>query len=133
MAIPAAVRPFVVRFVNPVLGRVAGRLPGFCVATYAGRTSGRVYHTPLNVFRRGDHWVFALTYGADVQWVKNVLAAGHCEILTRGRRIPLAGPRLEADPQAAAMPIPVRQFLRLARVDHFLWMDEARDEAPPAG
>ena len=39
--------------------------------------------TPLAVFRRGDRRVFALTYGPDVHWVKNVLAAGRCEIVTR--------------------------------------------------
>ena len=129
MAIPAAVRPLVVRYLNPVTRRVANRLPGFCVATYRGRTSGRVYRIPLNVFRRGDRYVFALTYGPDVQWVKNVQAAGGCDIETRGRDITLARPRMEVAPRARAMPIPVRQFLRLTGVDHFLWMDVDR---PPA-
>src|SRR5262249_13900357 len=123
MAIPARVRPFVIRFVNPVLARVADRLPGFCIATYIGRTSGKVYHLPLNVFRQGNQFVFALTYGADVQWVKNVQAAGRCEIVTRRRRYTLVRPRLEVDRAASAMPIPVRWFLRLTRVDHFFWLD----------
>jgi deazaflavin-dependent oxidoreductase (nitroreductase family) len=123
MAIPAAVRPLVVRYLNPVLRRVAHRLPGFCVATYRGRTSGRVYRIPLNVFRRGDRYVFALTYGPDVQWVKNVLAAGRCDIETRGRHVALVRPRTAVDTQAQDMPFPVRQFLGLMGVDHFLWMD----------
>jgi len=123
MAIPAAVRPLVVRYLNPVLRRVANRLPGFCVATYRGRTSGRVYRIPLNVFRRGDRYVFALTYGPDVQWVKNVLAAGGCDIETRGRHVSLVRPRIEVDPLAREMPVPVRQFLGLMGVDHFLWLD----------
>jgi len=123
MAIPAAVRPLVVRYLNPVLRRVANRLPGFCVATYRGRTSGRIYRIPLNVFRRGDRYVFALTYGPDVQWVKNVLAAGGCEIETRGRHVALVRPRLEVDALARDMPVPVRLFLGLMGVDHFLWLD----------
>jgi deazaflavin-dependent oxidoreductase (nitroreductase family) len=126
MALRAAVRPLVVRYVNPVLVRVTGWLPGFCVATHRGRNSGRVYHTPLAVFRHGDRRVFALTYGPDVHWVKNVLAAGRCEIVTRGRRVVFDRPRLEVDKRATAMPIPVRWFLRLMRVDHFLWMDEVQ-------
>jgi deazaflavin-dependent oxidoreductase (nitroreductase family) len=135
MAIPAAVRPLVVRYLNPVLRRVAHRLPGFCVATYRGRTSGRVYRIPLNVFRRGDRYVFALTYGPDVQWVKNVLAAGGCEIETRGRHVALVRPRLDVDPLAHDMPVPVRQFLALMGVDHFLWLDvEGRPaDGAPAG
>jgi deazaflavin-dependent oxidoreductase (nitroreductase family) len=133
VAIPAAVRPLVVRYLNPVIRLVAPRLPGFCVATYRGRTSGRLYRTPLNVFRHGDRYVFALTYGPEVQWVKNVEAAGGCDIETRGRHVALVRPRLERDPEARAMPIPVRQFLRLMDVDRFLWMDVAgpahREEA----
>ena len=64
------------RYVNPVVRPVARRLPTFGVLTYRGRKTGRTYHTPINAFRRGDDYVFFLTYGSDVQWVKNVLAAG---------------------------------------------------------
>jgi deazaflavin-dependent oxidoreductase (nitroreductase family) len=123
--ISAAVRPYVVRYLNPLTRRIAPWLPGFCTVTYVGRTSGRTYTIPLNVFRRGGRYVFALTYGSDVQWVKNVVAAGRCEIVTRGRHLVLVNPRLEQDARASAMPVPVRQFLRLMNVDRFLWMDPA--------
>ena len=79
-------RPFTIRVVSPVLRHVAGWLPGFCIATYRGRTSGRIYRTPLNVFLRGSRAVFALTYGEDIQWVRNVVAADGCDIRTRGKR-----------------------------------------------
>jgi deazaflavin-dependent oxidoreductase (nitroreductase family) len=125
----AFIRPFTVGVVNPVLRHVAGRLPMFCIATYRGRTSGRVYRTPLNVFIRGTRVVFALTYGEDVQWVRNVIAAGGCDIRTRGRDLHLERPRLERDPAARAMPWLVRPFLRLMRVDRFLWLDVA---GPPS-
>jgi deazaflavin-dependent oxidoreductase (nitroreductase family) len=125
----AFVRPFTVGIVNPVLRHVAGRLPMFCIATYRGRTSGRTYRTPLNVFVRGSRVVFALTYGEDVQWVRNVIAAGGCAIRTRGRDVHLENPRVERDPAARAMPWLIRPFLRFMRVDRFLWLDIA--EAPP--
>jgi deazaflavin-dependent oxidoreductase (nitroreductase family) len=125
MPISAAVRPWVVRYLNPITRRFAPWLPGFCTVTYVGRKSGRTYTTPLNVFRRGGRFVFALTYGPDVQWVQNVLAAGRCELVTRGRRFELGNPRLETDATAGAMPVPVRQLLRLMGVDRFLWMDPA--------
>ena len=80
------------RIVNPVTRRFAGRLPGFGLLTHVGRTSGRAYITPINVFRRGRHHLFALTYGSDVQWVKNVIAAGGCTLRTRGRTFRLLDP-----------------------------------------
>lgn len=113
-------RPFTTRVFNRVSRLVAGRLPGFGLLVYRGRKSGAEYRTPMNVFRRGDEYVLALTYGSEVQWVKNVLAAGGCELVTRGRTIRLVEPRLISDPARSAMPFPVRQFLGLLRVTEFM-------------
>ena len=115
-------RPFTTRFVNPLTRRVAGWLPGFGILEYRGRTTGRAYRTPMNLFRKGDEYVFALTYGSDVQWVKNILAAGGCSVRTLGRDVALVDPRLEVDPQRRSMPFPVRQFLGLLGVTEFLRM-----------
>jgi deazaflavin-dependent oxidoreductase (nitroreductase family) len=115
-------RPFTLRFVNPVTRLVAGRLPGFGLLLYRGRKSGTAYRTPMNVFRRGDEYVFALTYGPDVQWVKNILAAGECELVTGGRTIRLIEPRLIHDPARSLMPPVVREFLGLLNVSEFLGM-----------
>lgn len=85
------------RYVNPVTRPVARRLPSFAILTHRGRKTGRTYQTPMNVFRRGHHYFFFLTYGSDVQWVKNVLAAGTCSIDTRGRVVHLVEPELMTD------------------------------------
>src|SRR4029450_8408511 len=85
-------RPFVKRYVNPVTRPMAKRLPSFAILTHRGRKSGRTFRTPMNVFQQGDDYYFFLTYGSDVQWVKNVLAAGSCSIETRGRVIELVEP-----------------------------------------
>ena len=114
------IRPFTVRFVNPITRLVAGWLPGFGILGYRGRTSGKEYRTPMNVFRRGEEYVFALTYGPDVQWVKNIMAAGECRLTTQGRTLRLIGPRLVHDPTRKLMPPVVRQFLGLLRVTQFL-------------
>jgi deazaflavin-dependent oxidoreductase (nitroreductase family) len=129
MPIPRFVRPFTKRVVNPVTRRFAGRMPGFALLTHVGRRTGRVYRTPLNVFRRGDDYAFALTYGTDVQWVRNVLASGGCEIEVRGRTVRLTEPRLINDPARRRMPTPVRQFLGLIGVEDFLVL-RAPDRAP---
>lgn len=115
-------RPFTTAVVNRLTRRFAGFLPGFAIVDYRGRRSGKAYRTPMNVFRDGDAYVFALTYGADVQWVKNVIAAGECELEVQGRRVHLVEPELFLDPKRRLMPIPVRWFLGVIRVSEFLRM-----------
>jgi deazaflavin-dependent oxidoreductase (nitroreductase family) len=115
-----AVRPFTMRVVNPVTRRFAGRLPGFALLTHVGRRSGRAYTIPINVFPRDGRYLFALTYGSDVDWVRNVRAAGGCSIVTRGHRVRLVEPELIHDPGLALMPLPVRLFLRPMRVTEVL-------------
>ena len=126
----AFMRPFTLRVVNPVTRRFAGHVPGFAIVHYVGRTSGRAYATPMNVFRDGDAWVMALTYGAEVQWVHNVLAAGACELEVRGRRIRLTDPELVHDPSRRLVPIPVRWFLGLLAVTDFLRLHPAIRTTP---
>ena len=115
-------RPFTTRFVNPVTRLVAGWLPGFGILRYRGRKTGKEYRTPMNVFRQGDEYVFALTYGAEVQWVRNVLAAGELELRTMGRDVHLVEPRLYTDPRLRDMPLLIRPFLRFMRVTELLRM-----------
>ena len=74
--------------------------------------------------RDGAH-AFALTYSSRVDWVANVLAAGECDITTRGRRIRLVQPELIIDPGRRLVPQPVRAFLGLLRVTEFLRMRAA--------
>jgi deazaflavin-dependent oxidoreductase (nitroreductase family) len=105
-------------------------LPGFAIIGYRGRTSGKRYRTPMNIFRRGDSYVFALTYGSDVQWVRNVLAAGKADLEIRNRTIPLTDPELFVDPVRRLMPLPVRLVLGLMRVSEFLRMRIVEANAP---
>jgi deazaflavin-dependent oxidoreductase (nitroreductase family) len=101
-------RHVVTRYVDPVLRPLAGRLPAFGIVTHRGRKSGREYRTPVNVFRSGDHYLFFLTYGSDVEWVRNILAAGGCMLRTRGRDVRLVEPELIADAEATLAPRFVR-------------------------
>jgi deazaflavin-dependent oxidoreductase (nitroreductase family) len=105
---------------NPIVRTVAGRLPAMAIVTHVGRRSGRSYRTPVNLFRSGDRYVFALTYGADAQWVRNVLAAGGCTVETRGRRLALAAPEVVRDPRRRLVPAPVRPILGALRVSDFM-------------
>lgn len=127
----AFMRPFTTRVVNPLTRRVAGWLPGFGLLTYTGRKSGKTYRTPLNVFRRGDTFVVALTYGSDAQWVKNVLAAGEAEMRWRRRMIRLGNPQMEIDRKGRLVPLPVRLFMRLLRVSEYLTMTAQPSASSP--
>ena len=116
-------RRVVTRYISPVLGPIARRLPTFGILTYRGRKSGNTYRTPINVFRRGDAYFFFLTYGSDAQWVKNVLAAGSCSLETRGRTVELVEPVLVNDPELRPAP-PVVRFVerRIAGATEYLRM-----------
>ena len=119
-------RPVVNRYLNRFTRPMARRLPGFAILTHRGRTTGRSYRTPVNVFRRGDDYFFFLTYGSDAQWVKNVLAGGFCSIETRGRIVELVEPKLVTDPELRPAPPPVR-FIerRIAGATQYLQMRAA--------
>jgi deazaflavin-dependent oxidoreductase (nitroreductase family) len=105
---------------NRIARRVAGRLPGFAILVHVGRRTGRRHRTPLNLFRDGERYVIALTYGADAEWVRNVLAAGGCEVETRGRTIRLSHPEIVRNPAVAPVPPPVRPILRAIRCTEFM-------------
>ena len=127
-----SLRPFTTNVFNRISRRFAGWLPAFGLLLYRGRTSGKPYRTPMNVFKVGDEYVLALTYGSDVQWVKNVMAAGGCELRTRGRMVRLTDPRLFVDPSRRSMPQPVRFFLGLIRVTEFMRLRSiAQATVPP--
>jgi deazaflavin-dependent oxidoreductase (nitroreductase family) len=121
----AVIRPFTTHVFNPISRRFVRWLPGFGILSYRGRKTGTAYRTPLNVFRHGESWVFALTYGSDVQWVKNVLAAGEATLEKRRNRIRLVEPELIVDADRRLMPSGVRQVLGLMRVSEFLRMRAA--------
>ena len=119
-------RPFVGRYLNRLTRPFARRLPYFAILSHRGRKSGALYSTPVNVFRRGEDYFFFLTYGSDVQWVKNVLASGSCSIETRGRVVELVDPELVTDPELRPAPALVR-FVerRVAGVTQYLRMRAA--------
>ena len=125
MPIPKAVARLNNHVTNHVSRPVAGYLPGFAVVTHVGRRSGRAYETPVNMFRDGERYVFALTYGADSQWVRNVMAAGSCGVRTQARTVRLCEPRIFTDPERRVVPVPVRPVLRLLDVSDFLSMRPA--------
>ncbi len=61
----------------------SGRGP-FSLIRHVGRRSGKTYETPLILARVPDGFVAELTYGTDVNWYRNIVAAGECVIIYSG-------------------------------------------------
>jgi deazaflavin-dependent oxidoreductase (nitroreductase family) len=123
--IPKAVRRWNKAGLNRITRHVAPLLPGFGIIIHRGRRSGRQYETPVNVFPVEDGYVFALTYGPDTDWVRNVLAAGGCELRTRRRTVRLVSPRLFRDESRHAVRPVERQVLQVLGVADFLSLKTA--------
>ncbi|HEX9065964.1 MAG TPA: nitroreductase family deazaflavin-dependent oxidoreductase [Streptosporangiaceae bacterium] len=120
MPIPKVVGRWNKAGLNRLTRHVAPRMPGLGLVIHQGRKSGRTYSTPVNVFADGREYVLALTYGPDTDWVKNVLAAGGCELRTRGQTVRLGSPRLFHDESRARIRPVERQVLRALHVADFL-------------
>ena len=110
---------------NRITGLFAGWLPGFGILTHLGRKSGKVYRTPINVFRASNGFIIALTYSSQSEWVKNVLAAGGCELRTRGKRYQLSSPQVVDDPTRRRFPISVRVVLKIVGADEYMELSKS--------
>ena len=107
-------------FTNRITRLFAGWLPGFGIVTHVGCKSGKVYRTPVKVFRVPTGVIIALTYSSQSEWVKNVLAAGGCELKTIGRKSRIVAPTVVRDPTRQRFPIPVRLILMLVGADEYM-------------
>src|SRR5215469_1713875 len=104
---------------NRITSLFAGWLPGFGILTHVGRKSGKVYRTPVNVFRAPNGFIIALRYSSECEWVKNVLAAGGCERKTRGRMYRMAAPKIVRDPSRRRFPFNIRFVLAIVGADEY--------------
>jgi deazaflavin-dependent oxidoreductase (nitroreductase family) len=106
---------------NPLTRRLARVSFGpFSIVQHVGRRSGKQYETPIIVAPLRDGFMIELTYGPDVDWHKNVLAAGGCTIVRRGQEYAIN--RIEpvdSETGLAAFPPSQRLVLRLLRRTHF--------------
>jgi hypothetical protein len=95
---------------------------------HVGRSSGREYVTPLAAYPLGDGFVLALAYGPDVDWCRNVLAAGKCTLIWRGHEYTLEKPEIiPASEALGAYPLLVKPFVVAAGMKQFLWVHKQRE------
>jgi deazaflavin-dependent oxidoreductase (nitroreductase family) len=82
-----------VRYMNPVVKKVARYLPAFAVIKHRGRTSGKEYETVVNAYRNGTTLAILLGHGK-TDWVKNVLAAGEADAHLFRQDVHIVNPRI---------------------------------------
>jgi deazaflavin-dependent oxidoreductase (nitroreductase family) len=125
MPIPRAVTRFNRRVKNRVTGVFADRIPPFAIIRHRGRTSGKEYETPIMAFPTADGFAIALTYGPDVDWVRNVFAAGRCELGYRCRWHSLENPKMRTlSETSSSFPRIVRTILGLTKTKDVLLLTE---------
>ncbi|HEY9409372.1 MAG TPA: nitroreductase family deazaflavin-dependent oxidoreductase [Jiangellaceae bacterium] len=133
MTMPRALKALSARL-NPLVVPLARRLPPLALVLHTGRRSGTAYRTPVQAFRTDRGWIIALAYGADVQWVRNVEAAGGAQLVRRGRLHQLSEPRrLHGTAGSSRLPAWSRLLMRLVRVDDFVELaavEAAPDHSP---
>ena len=110
---------------NRMVGPGLSMMPGFGAIVHRGRKSGRQYRTPVKIFRTDHGYLISLPYGPESDWVRNVLAAGGCELRTRGRQVRLAEPRVFTASSRrglaqAKIPAPLRTMLAWFGVTNFI-------------
>jgi deazaflavin-dependent oxidoreductase (nitroreductase family) len=132
MPLSQGVARFNRRVLNRLTGLFAGQEPRFAIVAHTGRRSGRVYRTPVNVFRDGGDYLIALTYGPEADWVRNMLAAAPCELLTRGHSISLTRPRLNTNAERRWAPQPGRLILALINATQYLRLTSMSAAEAPA-
>jgi hypothetical protein len=92
----------------------------FSLVRHVGRKTGTTYETPLILARLGRDFIAELTYGPEVSWYRNAVAAHGCSIVWKGaeHRIVAIEP---CDPELAlpAFGYPAAAVLRILRRREF--------------
>lgn len=110
--LPRSVARFNKAVNNRVQGIWAPYLPPWAVIVHRGRRSGREYRTPVNAFRSGDRLVIGLPYGADSDWVRNLIAEGNGGVERMGRVSRISNPRVLDESGADELPGLARYAVR---------------------
>lgn len=119
---------------NQATGRMAraGRGP-FSLIRHTGRKTGKTYETPVILARSGGDFIAELTYGPNVAWYRNVMAAGgRCTVVSGGSEYPIdTVTPLDVAAGLRAFPFPASAILRLAHREEFRLLHVAANPAPP--
>jgi deazaflavin-dependent oxidoreductase (nitroreductase family) len=130
MPLPNRLRYINKYFTNRLVGKIAHSSWGlFSIVYHVGRRSGKPYETPVTAVQTSAGFVVALTYGPDVDWYRNIKAAGRCKVLWR-RRVYVID-KIESLTIESALPyfpLLVRLILRGIRIQHYVRLNFQADQ-----
>jgi deazaflavin-dependent oxidoreductase (nitroreductase family) len=133
-AVIGLVKRFNRRWLNPWMLRHAGGRHWYAGRLdHRGRRTGRPYATPLWVDPVHEGFVIPLPYGRDVDWARNLLAAGEAVLQDHGARYRVGNPRIvpSADP-LPELPGLTRRIVTMYGIREFMRVDVLPNVAPTA-
>ena len=126
MQLPQWLARFNRYFTNAIQWMWAGWAPTMGILEHIGRKSGKTNRTPLTVFSTDDGVAILLTYGPNLDWLKNIVSAGGGRMRRYGKTFELTDPRVMPQAEAAPSvkgawrpilaPLPFEQAVLLKRV-----------------
>ena len=115
-------------FTNPLMRTVAWLVPPLAVVHHVGRRSGHPYRTPVLAFPSAKGFVIPMTYGRDVDWARNLVAAEGGEIEQGGRRVAVRNPRIVSFEAAEPdLPAAVRDVFRAMNLPGYVLLQRPAD------
>jgi deazaflavin-dependent oxidoreductase (nitroreductase family) len=118
---------------NPVTSRMARSGHGpFSLIRHVGRKSGRTYETPVILATVPEGFIAELTYGENVNWYRNVVAADGCAVMHH--RVEYRVSHIEPCSAArgrSAYPAPLRLVLKTAGRNEFRLLRTDHPQPPP--
>jgi deazaflavin-dependent oxidoreductase (nitroreductase family) len=102
----------------------------FSLIRHVGRRSGKTYETPVVLARVPEGFIAELTYGEDVSWYRNIVAAGGCVVVFGGEDHAVdAIEPIDAATGRAAFPTVRRAILTATRRQDFRLLRSPADPA----
>ena len=121
MVLPKSLAVLNRRVTNRVARPVARNFHGFAVVEHIGRKSGTRYATPVNAWLADSAVVIPLTYGSDVDWLRNAQARGTAVLVIKGEILTVEEPVLvDGSEGRARIPHWVGMILTKLGVDQFV-------------
>ena len=107
---------------NPVMVRFfSGRSAHAALLHHVGRRSGKAYLTPLTAHLSEDTIIVPLPYGTEVDWLRNLQAAGQGVVELEGRSVTVDKPEVVlVDGVIALLPSSVARLVQLHDTKHAL-------------
>ena len=134
---PRTTRSRFLWLLNNTLNRATSRIARsghgpFSLIRHVGRKSGRTYETPVIVARVPEGFIAELTYGENVNWYRNIVAADGCVVVHH--RVEYRVNHIEpcsAERGRGAYPAPLRLVLKAAGRNEFRLLRTEHSQPPP--